>query len=81
MGSTSRFGGTGGFLGSGWGTFLKLALSLGILLWFGMRIDYAVLSRLLRDGQPAFLLALAAASLLRTGIGVIRFRILTDLLN
>ncbi len=69
------------FLGSRWGVFLKVAVSLGILLWFALRIDFATLARIASDGRPIFLCAILGLSLTRTAIGVFRFRILTELLQ
>lgn len=69
------------FLSSRWGVLIKIAVSLGILLWFALRIDYPALGSLLAAGKPALLIALAGVSLLRTAIAVFRFRLLSDLLK
>ncbi len=69
------------FAGSRWAALAKVAVSLGILLWFALRLDYAALGRLLADIRPSFLLALAVLNLARVGIAVVRFRLLTDLLQ
>ncbi len=69
------------FLGSRRGLLFKVSVSLGILTWFALRIDFAALAQLLADGRPAYLFALIGLSLARTAIGVFRFRILTNLLK
>jgi len=61
---------------SRWGLVLKFALSLGILLWFALTVDWSRLVRLTSTIQWVYLLPLAALSLARVWISAVRFRCL-----
>jgi hypothetical protein len=56
-----------------------VALSVAILAWFALRVDYDALGALVRHVRLPVLAALAALSLFRMWISAVRFRVLSTL--